>query len=169
MAEAGFKEMALTGVHLGSYGRDLRPLSSLPELLTALRDALAPHAETASRPCCSASARSSRWTAASEVVQLVRGSRAASRRTSICRSSTPAIAMLAAMRRPYTLAYYARLVDAIRRDIPHASIGSDIIVGFPGETDDDFEQLTRLSGGVAADAPPRLPVLGPARHRRLAS
>ena len=49
--------------------------------------------------------------------------------------------MLAAMRRPYTLAYYRRLVGRIRAEMPHASIGSDIIVGFPGETDDDFAML----------------------------
>ena len=46
--------------------------------------------------------------------------------------------MLAAMRRPYTLDYYRRLVDGIAARLPHASIGSDMIVGFPGETDDDF-------------------------------
>jgi threonylcarbamoyladenosine tRNA methylthiotransferase MtaB len=46
--------------------------------------------------------------------------------------------MLAAMRRPYTLEYYRGLVDAIVARLPHASIGSDMIVGFPGETDDDF-------------------------------
>jgi len=45
------------------------------------------------------------------------------------------------MRRPYTIEYYASLVDSIRTRIPDASIGSDIIVGFPGETDEDFEQL----------------------------
>ena len=49
--------------------------------------------------------------------------------------------VLAAMRRPYTLADYAVLVDGIRARMPHASIGSDIIVGFPGETDEDFEML----------------------------
>ena len=49
--------------------------------------------------------------------------------------------MLAAMRRPYTIEYYRTLVDALRARIPHASIGSDIIVGFPGETDDDFAEL----------------------------
>ena len=49
--------------------------------------------------------------------------------------------VLAAMRRPYTIDYYASLVDDIRARIPDASIGSDIIVGFPGETDEDFEQL----------------------------
>jgi threonylcarbamoyladenosine tRNA methylthiotransferase MtaB len=49
--------------------------------------------------------------------------------------------VLAAMRRPYTIADYSELVDRIRVKIPHASLGSDIIVGFPGETDGDFEQL----------------------------
>ena len=43
------------------------------------------------------------------------------------------------MRRPYTLDHYRRLVDGIVERLPHASIGSDMIVGFPGETDDDFE------------------------------
>jgi len=49
--------------------------------------------------------------------------------------------VLAAMKRPYTLEFYASLVGAIRAHMPHASIGSDIIVGFPGETDGDFEEL----------------------------
>jgi threonylcarbamoyladenosine tRNA methylthiotransferase MtaB len=49
--------------------------------------------------------------------------------------------ILDAMRRPYTIEYYAALVDDIRARMPHASIGSDVIVGFPGETEEDFEQL----------------------------
>jgi threonylcarbamoyladenosine tRNA methylthiotransferase MtaB len=50
--------------------------------------------------------------------------------------------MLEAMGRPYAIEYYRALVDSIRSRIPHASIGSDIIVGFPGETADDFAQLS---------------------------
>jgi ribosomal protein S12 methylthiotransferase len=50
--------------------------------------------------------------------------------------------MLEAMRRPYTIAQYASLVDGIRARIPHASIGSDVIAGFPGETEADFDELS---------------------------
>jgi threonylcarbamoyladenosine tRNA methylthiotransferase MtaB len=49
--------------------------------------------------------------------------------------------VLAAMRRPYTIGHYAALVDEIRARIPAASIGADVIVGFPGEEDADFEAL----------------------------
>jgi threonylcarbamoyladenosine tRNA methylthiotransferase MtaB len=45
------------------------------------------------------------------------------------------------MRRPYTAGQYERLVNGIRDRVPHASIGSDIIVGFPGETDAHFEEM----------------------------
>jgi threonylcarbamoyladenosine tRNA methylthiotransferase MtaB len=48
--------------------------------------------------------------------------------------------MLALMQRPYSLDGYKRLVDSIAARLPHASIGTDMIVGFPGETDDDFAQ-----------------------------
>jgi threonylcarbamoyladenosine tRNA methylthiotransferase MtaB len=53
---------------------------------------------------------------------------------------------LAAMRRPYTIEYYKGLVDRIQRAMPHASIGTDVIVGFPGESDADFDQLERVLG-----------------------
>jgi threonylcarbamoyladenosine tRNA methylthiotransferase MtaB len=50
-------------------------------------------------------------------------------------------AMLQAMRRPYSGAAYARLVEEVRVRLPHAAIGSDVIVGFPGETDEDAGTL----------------------------
>ena len=46
------------------------------------------------------------------------------------------------MKRPYSIEYYADLVARLRHRLPHASIGSDLIAGFPGETDADFEELT---------------------------
>jgi threonylcarbamoyladenosine tRNA methylthiotransferase MtaB len=48
--------------------------------------------------------------------------------------------ILRAMRRPYTAGAYVTLVSSIRARIPHASIGSDLIVGFPGESSAHFTE-----------------------------
>jgi threonylcarbamoyladenosine tRNA methylthiotransferase MtaB len=52
--------------------------------------------------------------------------------------------ILAAMKRPYTAAYFFRLTADIRAQLPDASIGTDIIVGFPGETDAQFARMVDL-------------------------
>ena len=126
---AGFKEITLAGVHLGSYGRDLTPLSSLLDLLRALDrlggDLTFRISSLEPMDCTPAAvdlvARSGRFMPHFHLPLQHASDR-----------------MLAAMRRPYTLGYYRRLVDGIRARLPHASIGSDMIVGFPGESDLDF-------------------------------
>ena len=45
------------------------------------------------------------------------------------------------MRRPYTVSYYRRLIERVRTALPHAAIGSDIIVGFPGEVAGHFAEM----------------------------
>jgi threonylcarbamoyladenosine tRNA methylthiotransferase MtaB len=52
--------------------------------------------------------------------------------------------VLAAMRRPYSVAYYRDLVEDIRARLPHASIGADVMVGFPGESDVDARESERV-------------------------
>lgn len=52
--------------------------------------------------------------------------------------------ILKAMNRRYTRQEYMQLIDDIRKIVPDASISSDIIVGFPGETDEDFENTVEL-------------------------
>jgi threonylcarbamoyladenosine tRNA methylthiotransferase MtaB len=52
--------------------------------------------------------------------------------------------MLRAMRRPYTASFYRALLHRIATAMPHASIGTDLIVGFPGETDAHFEETRSL-------------------------
>jgi len=132
ISAAGFKEIVLTGVHLGSYGRDVSPASSLVALLRALEGGSARGVQfriSSLEPMdCSR-----------EIVELVTGSCFAPHFHLPLQHASDG--MLAAMSRPYTIAYYDGLVDFIRGRIPHASIGSDVIVGFPGETDSDFEQL----------------------------
>lgn len=139
VAAAGFKEIALTGVHLGSYGRDLQPASSLIELLRSLdrrsAKALAERSNLLFRISSLEPIDCSR-----EVVDLVASSERFAPHFHLPLQHA-SDRLLAAMRRPYTIAHYSSLVDHIRARMPHASIGSDILVGFPGETDEDFEQL----------------------------
>ena len=132
---AGFKEIALTGVHLGSYGRDIG--TSLVDLLEAVRRA----ALSGARADLSFRISSLEpMDCTREIVELVAegGCFAPHFHLPLQHASNR---MLAAMRRPYTIEYYAALVDDLRTRIPHASIGSDVIVGFPGETNEDFERL----------------------------
>lgn len=134
----GFKEIVLTGVHLGSYGRDLSPSPNLVELLRALdrhRSEVAFRISSLEPMDCTR-----------EIVDLVAesGRFAPHFHLPLQHASH---AMLRAMGRPYTLDYYRALVDGIRERLPHASIGSDAIVGFPGESAADFETtLAYLSG-----------------------
>ena len=128
---AGYRELQLTGVHLGSWGRDLAPPASLVGLLTALADHPADFLVRMSSlepmDCTPA------------VVDLVTGSPRFAPHFHLPLQHA-ADAVLRRMRRPYTAAAYRALVDDIRERQPHAAIGSDLVVGFPGETDADVAQ-----------------------------
>jgi tRNA-2-methylthio-N6-dimethylallyladenosine synthase len=56
------------------------------------------------------------------------------------------------MRRTYDRDRYLRLVDRLRSAIPDLALGTDLIVGFPGETDDDFAQTVSLVEEVGFDS-----------------
>jgi threonylcarbamoyladenosine tRNA methylthiotransferase MtaB len=130
--DAGYREIAITGVHLGSYGRDLSERSTLLDLL-----------ETIDRRASGLRFRVSSlepMDCSDQIIELMAASTSFAPHFHLPLQHA-SDAMLVAMRRPYTLAYYRRLVDRIRGHIPHASIGTDIIVGFPGETDEDFGVL----------------------------
>jgi threonylcarbamoyladenosine tRNA methylthiotransferase MtaB len=136
---SGYKEVAITGVHLGSYGRDLWPRSSLADLLRALlsvRHDVTFRISSLEPMDCTP-----------EIVDLVAssGGRFAPHFHLPLQHSSDRL--LDRMRRPYTLDYYRRLVDGIVERLPHASIGSDVIVGFPAETDEDFEVNTAYLTG----------------------
>jgi threonylcarbamoyladenosine tRNA methylthiotransferase MtaB len=125
---AGFKEIVLTGVHLGAYGRDLDPPSSLVSLLRLLdlNPGVARIRVSSLEPMdCTPAVVSAFARARRLVPHFHLPLQHASDR------------MLAAMERPYTLAHFRRVVDHVRRSIPDASIGTDLIVGFPGETAED--------------------------------
>ncbi len=129
---AGYKEIAITGVHLGSYGRDLDDGSSLATLIRTLggwqADVLFRISSLEPMDCTP------------DVVEMVAASpRLAPHFHLPLQHGSDA--MLRAMRRPYTVSYYRSLIDGIKTALPHASVGSDIIVGFPGESAAHFTEM----------------------------
>jgi threonylcarbamoyladenosine tRNA methylthiotransferase MtaB len=129
---AGYREIALTGVHLGSYGRDLGDGPMLLGLLELIQQ---------SAPDCRFRISSLEpMDCSREIVELVAASPCFAPHFHLPLQHA-SDRILAAMKRPYTLGFYRQLVDRIRRLMPHASIGSDVIAGFPGESDEDFADL----------------------------
>ena len=129
VAASGFREIALTGVHLGSYGRDLSPRSSLCELLLALD-------RTAGDVTFRISSLEPMDCPAALVDLVAHSGRFEPHFHLPLQHASDRI--LRAMGRPYRLDDYRRLLDRVDAQVPSASIGTDMIVGFPGETDEDF-------------------------------
>ena len=73
--------------------------------------------------------------------------------------------ILRAMRRGYTAESYLAQIARLRALVPHVALSTDIIVGFPGETEADFEATRRPHGPRALRQRVRLQVLAPPRHR----
>jgi threonylcarbamoyladenosine tRNA methylthiotransferase MtaB len=167
IVEAGYKEIALTGVHLGSYGRDLNPAVSLIDLLRALDawahdpvrlkpDTTEPHDPVRLKPDTSGHGTAPDVLFRISSLEPMDCSRAIVDLVASSDSFAPHFHLplqhasdrvLRAMRRSYTINQYASLVSDIRARLPQASIGSDVIVGFPGESDADFDRLASYLEG----------------------
>ena len=139
LVQAGAQEIVLSGIDLGNYGCDLTPRISLHELVRKIID------ETNLLSLRLSSIEPIDVT--QDFVQLV--------------ASEPRIAphfhlplqsgsdrILRAMHRWYRAAHYARRVELIREALPHAAIGADVIVGFPGETDADHAATMHFISGL---------------------
>jgi tRNA-2-methylthio-N6-dimethylallyladenosine synthase len=137
LADAGIREVTLLGQNVNSWGRDLLPeiRTEFGELLRAC-DAVdgldrirftSPHPKDFREPVIAAMAECE---AVCEHVHLPLQS-GSSR-------------LLKAMRRTYTRERYLALAERMRRAIPDLAFGTDIIVGFPGETEQDFEQTLEV-------------------------
>jgi tRNA-2-methylthio-N6-dimethylallyladenosine synthase len=135
LARRGTKEVTLLGQNVDSYGHDLPEKPELADLLIELNDIdglyrirfLTNHPKDMSQ----------------RLIQT------AARLEKVCKNITlPAQAgsneILKAMRRSYTIEDYKRLVNDIRSEIPDIGLVSDIIVGFPSETEEQFQQTVDL-------------------------
>jgi threonylcarbamoyladenosine tRNA methylthiotransferase MtaB len=133
LVESGYREIVLTGVNVGDYGR--KTGSSLARLLRELGrvDGLDRIRISSIEPNL----------LTDEIIDTI-GSEA-----KLCHhvhvplqsGSDP---ILAAMRRRYTAAFYRRRIESAREALPDCGIGVDVIVGFPGETDELFAETKRF-------------------------
>ena len=145
LAAQGVKEVTLLGQNVNSWGRDLRPVveTEFGELLRASADVAgierirftSPHPKDFRDPVIAAMAECA---AVCEHVHLPLQS-GSSR-------------LLKAMRRTYSREKYIQLANKLRAAIPDVAFGTDIIVGFPGETEDDFRETLEVVEEVGYDS-----------------
>ncbi len=131
LVKAGYKEVVLTGIHLGSYGRDLDDaggidLAGITRMVAAV-DGLARVRLSSVEPT----------DVTPELIRLVAENPRVCRHLHIPLQSGND-ATLERMNRKYSTAEFAGAVRRVRREAPGVAISTDVIVGFPGETDADF-------------------------------
>ena len=134
LAHSGYKEVVLTGVHLASYGRDIG--TKLLKLLQEIEKAkIIKRARLSSLDPADTTDELINFVASSET---------------ICPQFHVALQsgdgeVLKRMRRRYTSEKFIHCTNLIREKMPDAAIGTDIMVGFPGETDKEFENSFNLA------------------------
>ena len=136
LSVAGFHEVVLTGIHLGAYGSDLCPPTTLADLLT---DAV--HNQGVDRIRLSSIEPTEVESRLMDLVSGIHGR--------LCRHFHIPLqsgdnAVLLRMRRPYTREQFAEVVSGIHNRVPDAAIGVDVLAGFPGEEDAAFRQTYDL-------------------------
>ena len=134
----GFKEVALTGTQLGSYGFDLPSIGGLKGLIAKIL------AETRVERLRVSSLQPQELT--SDLLELWRNPRLCPHFHMPLQSGSDSV--LRRMRRRYTSEEYHRTVLEIYEAIPHASVTADVIVGFPGETEEDHRRSLELCEGM---------------------
>jgi threonylcarbamoyladenosine tRNA methylthiotransferase MtaB len=128
LGEGGYREIVLSGINLGTYGRDLSPRVEFEDLLRRILD------ETTVERLRISSIEPLDVT--QDLVELFASTdRIAQHFHLPLQSGSDRI--LAAMHRWYRAEHYSRRVELIRERLPHAAIGADVITGFPGESQDD--------------------------------
>ena len=135
LKERGFKEVVLTGIHLGVYGRDFNPPLPLENLLRQLEKEEAPDR-----------IRLSSIEPGDFSPELIS---ALSQSSKICPHLHIPIQsgdddVLKKMNRDYDRSFLSDLVRELHRRISNLSIGADVIVGFPGETEEKFKHTYEL-------------------------
>ena len=131
LARHGYKEIVLTGIHLGNYGKDLRDGTTLSALVDAL---LAVPGLARIRLGSIESVEVS-----DELIGIIRSEDRVCRHLHLPLQSG-SDAVLRRMNRHYRLEEFKALIRGLREKIPGLALTTDLIVGFPGETEEQFEE-----------------------------
>lgn len=129
LVDAGYKEIVLTGIHTGGYGQDLKDYN-----LAMLLHDLEAEVKGLKRIRIS-SIEASQLT--DEVIGVIEKSKIIVRHMHIPLQSG-SDTVLKRMRRKYTMAEYAERLVKLKKALPGLAVTSDVIVGFPGETEEEF-------------------------------
>ena len=147
LVSAGYREVVISGINLGRWGRDLA-VSSQPSAIeqTGQRPGFedlvrAILSETALQKVRISSVEPMDWS--DELIQLMATSPRIAKHAHVPLQSG-SDAMLRRMHRKYRPWHYREKVEKIRAAMPTAAIGADVMAGFPGETDAEFEETRRL-------------------------
>ena len=143
MIAAGYKDITLLGQNVNSYGKDLGLGVDFADLLKTLSELpgdfilrfMTSHPKDASKKLFDTMAASPKIAKHIHLPFQAGNDR-----------------VLKAMNRSYTSGQYLKLVDYARTVMPDIVLTSDVIVGFPGETDEEFEDTLRLVERVRYDA-----------------
>lgn len=140
LAEAGFREVVLTGIHLMSYGRDLDADITLLDAIAQADDIVG--------------IRRIRLGSLEPQMLSEKFVSAIAGNPKICRQfhlslQSGSAGVLARMKRRYTPEEYAECVHRLRAAMPECAITTDIIVGFPGETEAEFEETLAFARAVS--------------------
>lgn len=135
LVEAGFKEIVLTGINLTSYGRESEGIGSLASVI----DALAPQVE-------GARIRISSVEPTDFTPELIR---AFKENANVCRDfhiplQSGSSTVLQRMGRKYTAQEFLTLTETLKEQFDRPSFSTDVIVGFPGETNAEFEETLEM-------------------------
>ena len=131
LVDTGYREVVLTGIHLGNYGKDLHDgtsLSSLVSELVKIPDLLRIRLGSIESVELS-----------EELIDIIRNE------PKVCRHlhlpiQSGSDSVLRGMNRHYRLPEYKRLIAELREKIPSLALTTDLIVGFPGETEELFQK-----------------------------
>lgn len=131
----GYREVVISGINLGRWGRDLEPRLRFEDMVRAILN------ETALERLRISSVEPMDWS--DELIRTVAESPRIAKHAHVPLQSG-SDAVLRKMHRKYRPWHYVEKITKIRQAMPTAAIGADVMVGFPGESDLDFEETRAM-------------------------